>query len=187
MNEEITPSFFNQIWFWLKDNDIPNWVILFFTIILWPVVLFIWNRRIVTNIPNLEVSFSKARARIGQNEHDALSITFLNNTGSIVYITNARILNCSKNFKVHSLASRDIASSSYELKFSNGSEYKDRQIILQTSAEAHTVLSIDGAIDSKMLSYKRHWIRRLLRLRKYFRIQYVAMVGNKRYKVSTNY
>lgn len=175
-----------KAWDWFKLNDLSNW----FAIVLWPLILFLWNQKTVDSIPNLEVSLSKGTTKIGENEvTNALCLNFLNNTASIVYLTNAHILKCSKLFPVDPAASRDIAKSSHELKFPNfkDSYLTERQIILHTNAQAGTCLSLTTTVTDAMISYKPNIIRKLFHIPKYFCLEYVAMVGNKRYKVSTIY
>jgi len=175
-----------EFWTWLKANDIPNWI----AIVLWPLAIFLWDRRTVSTIPNLEVSLFKGKTKIGENdESDALYLKFLNNTSSIIYLTNICILNCSKKFHVDPAAARDIAKSSYELKFPNGKDgyLTERQIILHTNAETSTSLSVKNSITDDMLSYKPNILRQVFRRPKYFCLQYIALVGNKRYRVSTTY
>lgn len=178
-----------ELYEWLKLNDIPNWITLLFSLIVWPIVLFLWNKRIFKNIANLEVSITIDQMTMGATSSDCINFKFLNNTGSIVYIANARIANCSKEFCVHPNASRDIAESSYELKFFNNgtSSFTEKQIILQTNEENYTSLGIKKSLSEDFFTYKPSWIRKLFRWRKYFTLEYIAMVGKKRFKVKTIY
>jgi len=122
-------------------------------------------------------------------EKPAVHFSFLNNTGCIVYLTNVRILKCSKKFIIDKDASMDIAESSYELKFmdKNNGHYIHRQIILQTDETAQTSIAVEDEVNKEILSYKRSKLRQRFRRPKYFCLEYVAMVGNKRYKVSLIY
>ncbi len=174
-----------SFWGWLKLNDLPNWV----AIVLWPIVLFLWNQREVNNIPNLQVSLSKTTMTLGGQGKDALSLNFLNNTGSVVYLTNVCILKCSKLFQVDAAASRDIAQSSHELKFSGAGTvgFTERQIILQTNETKESRLSLKSVAPEGMLIYQPHWFRKIIHHPKYFLLKYIALVGGKRYRVSTIY
>jgi len=69
------------LWNIAKENDLPNWFALAFTVVLWPLALFWWQRRRINNVPNLEVKFSPGGMRIGNEEGPALNITFFNHTG----------------------------------------------------------------------------------------------------------
>jgi hypothetical protein len=173
---------------WIRSNDLPNWLVVIFTGIFWPLVLYFWTRRKVRNVPNLEVSLSQCRMRISGKKHDGVNLNFLNNTGSVVYITNARLLKCSPRFPIPPEALRDIAEFSHELKFldNNTKRYIKRQITLHTNEEAVTCIAL-RELDKELLLFKLSWIRRLLRKRKYFCLEYVAMVGNHKYKVYTAY
>ncbi len=173
---------------WMKQNDLPNWLGILFTAILWPLVLFLWTRRTVRDVPNLEISPSKGTIKVKGKDYDSVDLNFLNNTGSIVYITNVRLLKCSRHFVIPTGgASRDIASFSHELKFfeSTSKMFVKRQITLQTNDEAATTIA--ATVNDDFFSFKSGRIRKFLRLRKYFCLQYVALVGVKRYKVRTPY
>lgn len=181
-------SEFLDAYSWIRLNDLPNWLTIVFTGIFWPLVLFIWTRRKVRNVPNLAVSLSQCKLTMDNKDYDGVNLKFLNNTGSIVYITNVRPLRCSSLFPVHPDASRDIADRSHELKFFDDlcQKYCRRQITLQTNEEAVTCIAISN-LDKGLLLFKSSWFRILLRMRKYFHLQYVALVGNQKYRVSTAY
>lgn len=183
-----TESICLMIWLWLKNNDLPNWITFAFTVIVWPLVIFYWSKRKVNNISNLEVSLAKASIMIDGRDHSAIDINFLNNTGAVVYLTRARIKKCSQAFSVPIDASRDIAENSYELKFmdSNG-RYIHRQYTLQTDQTVKSSLAVAQPFPDSFYSYRAPWWRKFLRCRKYFILEYTAMVGDKRYKVSTIY
>ena len=74
-------------WTWAKENDLPNWAVVFFTGIFWPAALFVWNHRRVNNIPHLEVRFAPGQINIDQKPFPAIAMDFTNHTGSVVYIT----------------------------------------------------------------------------------------------------
>lgn len=174
----------------MQENDLPNWIVIIFSLILWPIVLYLWNQRTINNIPNLQISLSKGTISTnGVEKENFIWINFLNNTGSIIYLTNIRILKCSKLFQVDPKASRDISESSHELKFPNRKDniLTERQIILQTNEESGSGLQLKDAISDEMLTYEPGLWRRLLRSPKYFCLEYIVMVGNKNYKVSTIY
>ena len=178
-----------QFWLWLKEHDAPNWINILFSLIIWPLVLYLWNKRTVRNVPNLEVTFSKGAMAVNGNFTDTLKLKILNNTGSIVYISNARIANCSKKFRTN-LASHNIADpSSYELIFGQdeSDSYHERRIILQTDGAAFTALGINDSSSDELFTFKPSWCRRLFKIRKYFTLEYVAMVGDKRHKIKTIY
>jgi len=180
----------HKIYLWMQKNDIPNWVVIIFSLVLWPIVLYLWNQRAVNNIPNLQISLSKGvTSSQGERKENFIWINFLNNTGSIIYLTNIRILKCSKLFQVDPKASRDISESSHELKFPNKKDniLTERQIILQTNEESGGGLQLKETISDEMLTYKSSLWRRVLRRPKYFCLEYVVMIGNKRYKVNTVY
>ncbi|MCX5846803.1 MAG: hypothetical protein NTW12_10695 [Deltaproteobacteria bacterium] len=172
----------------VKEHDIPNWFILIFTGIGWPLVLFLWNMRKLQNIPNLEVSPTDGIITINGTEYPALWLKFSNQTGSTVYLSNARLLKCTKLFKVASTSTRDLAESAYELNFSDGSgKLNQRQIILHTNDKTETAIALDSKPGKDILSFKPPIWRKNVSCPKYFCLEYIAMVGKKRYKISTIY
>lgn len=177
-----------EAWTWAKENDLPNWVAVLFTAILWPVALFVWNHRRVNNIAHLEVQFAPGKIQIHGKPHAAVSIDFTNHTGSVVYLTGARIKRCSPLFRVPIDASRDIAESSYHLKFmepSGGFIYREQT--LQTNQNAHTCIATISDLPESFYTYSAPWWRRAFRVRKYFLLEYTAMVGTTRRSVTTLY
>jgi hypothetical protein len=128
--------------------DLPNWFVLLFSIIVWPLVLIWWQRRRVTSVHGLEVHFSAGAIHIGpdpviQNNpsYPAINIQIQNHTGSVVYINGTRILRCSRKFPVTLAANRDVATNSYHLKFNDGGgRFLLREITLQTNQAAQTVM-----------------------------------------------
>ena len=178
-----------NIWCWLKANDIPNWIVFVFTVIIWPSVLFCWNRRKVNSVPNLEVSLQRSSININGNQHPAINFTFKNNTGQIVYLSNARILKCSKLFNIPTDASRGIGSNSYELLFFDlqTNQYKHPQYILQTGASVTTSIAVTQQLSNDFYSYSASRLRQFIRFRKYFVVEYTIMLSGKGLRVSTIY
>jgi hypothetical protein len=177
-----------QGWNWLIANDLPNWIAVVFTAIVWPVALFAWTRRTINNIPHLEVVFTPANITIGATAHSAIAIDFINHTGAVVYIRGARIKRSSSLFSVPSDAARDIAEDSYHLKFldPNGG-FVNREVTLQTNHTARTTIATAALLPQAFYAYKAPWYRRAVRLRKYFVLEYTAMVGTTRRAVATLY
>ena len=178
----------NGIWSWLKDHDLPNWVNFALTLIVWPLVLFYWNNRKVNSIPNLEVSLAPSTIHINQSPYQAVDFNFKNNTGKIVYLTNPKISKASKSFPIPTAAARGIGKNSYELLFiDKNNHYTLTQIILQTAQMAKTSIAVDQQLPNTFYLYSPHCARKLISWSKYFKIEYIAMVGGKRYRVSMVY
>ena len=59
---------------WMKANDLPNWIILLFTAIVWPIVLFAFRRKKVNNIPGLEVRFAPGGMKMNGGSYRAVAI-----------------------------------------------------------------------------------------------------------------
>ena len=177
-----------QAWNWAKANDLPNWVVVLFAAIVWPLVLFYWSRRKVNNIPGLEVRLVTGNIKIGGKPHDAVAIDVINHTGSVVYLTGARIKSCSSLFNVPIDASRDIAAGSHHLSFMDEKgDFVHREFTLQTNQAARTCIAISSPLAEPFYRYRAHWFRRLFRMRKYFVLEYTAMIGSARYFVATVY
>jgi hypothetical protein len=177
-----------ESWVWVKENDLPNWVAVLFTAILWPVVLFLWNHRRVNNIAHLEVQFAPGKIQMHGQPHTAVSIDFTNHTGSVVYLTGARIKRCSRLFRVPIDASKDIAEGSYHLKFMDETGgFVHREQTLQTNQNAHTCIATTSELPESFYTYSAPWWRRAFRARKYFLLEYTAVVGTTRRSVTTLY
>jgi hypothetical protein len=158
------PTWIADGWDWIRTNDVPNWLVVAFTVILWPLALFLWHRRKVNGVPGLEIHFTPGNITIGGQPFSAVDIQITNHTGSVVYVSGARVRNCTNAFPVPVDAARDIAENSYHLKFMNSNgQFIDREVTLQTSASAKTCMP---AADP---------------------MEYTAMVGTARYSVATLY
>jgi hypothetical protein len=175
-------------WNWARENDIPNWIAVAFTAILWPIALLLWQRRKVNGVPGLEVHFATGQITIAGKPFAAIDIQFTNHTGSVVYVSGARVRGCTKSFPVPVEASRDIAENSYHLKFMDGGGlFVMREVTLQTSASAKTCMPASSTLSSDFFTYSSSRFTRVLRLRKYFVLEYTAMVGTTRHSVATLY
>jgi len=180
----------HKFYLWMQNNDLPNWIVIIFSLIVWPIILYLWSHRTIKNIPNLQISLSKGATTVnGEKKENFIWINFLNNTGSIIYLTNGRILKCSKLFQADPKASRDISELSHELKFPNkrDNSLTERQIVLQTNGESGSGIQLSHVIPNEMITYKSKLWRKLLQRPKYFCLEYTVMVSDKRYKVSTIY
>lgn len=126
--------------------------------------------------------------QIDGQSHDAVAIDVINHTGTVVYITAARIKSCSALFPVPTAASRDIAEGSYHLAFldQNG-HFNQRELTLQTNQTGRTAIPVTAALHQAFYTYRAPWYRRLVRLKKYIVLEYVAMIGKKRSFVRTLY
>ncbi len=177
-----------DLWTWARANDIPNWVAVAFTGIAWPVTLFLWHRRKVNSVPGLEVHFAAGSIKIGEKPHSAIDVQFTNHTGSVAYISGARIRSCTKAFQVPVEAARDIAQGSYHLKFMRDSpQFILREVTLQTSESAKTCMPASPGLANEFYTHAPSWAARLFRRQKYFVLEYTAMVGTTRHAVATVY
>jgi hypothetical protein len=87
-------KFFVDLYSWLKMNDLPNWMVVIISLLLWPAILYFvvwwWSRRKVRHIPNLRVAVAKGQIKVGDNVYNAVDIVFSNNTDSVVYIRKVK-------------------------------------------------------------------------------------------------
>jgi hypothetical protein len=69
----------------------------------------------------------------------------------------------------------------------SNNNYTLSQIILQTAQTAKTSIAVNQQLPNTFYLHGPHWVRKLIRWSKYFKIEYTAMVGNKKYRVSMIY
>lgn len=163
----------------LNEYDLPNWLIAF----AWPLFLFYWYRRKVPNIPGLNIFLSPDHTNMGNTPCDALLFRFVNNTGSVVYITNLRLFAGSQPL-IHESADKDFSTNSYELKFLNGNNFELRQATIHTDSCAITFIPLFQPAPEEMLKLRRSKWRNWFGFPKFFRLEYTALVGNSKYNVS---
>ena len=177
-----------RLWDWSRANDLPNWAATAFSLIVWPLVLISWQRRRVNSVAGPEVHFLPGGITIHGDEYPVVDIRFTNHTGSVVYVSGARVRACTRAFAVPTAAARDVSSNSYHLKFNYGDgAFTHREATLQTAKTAQTCMPAANAPDEAFLRFQPHWLARLFRHHKYFVLEYTALVGNSRYLVSTRY
>ncbi len=173
----------------LKDNDLSNIESLLLNIILLPTIINWWSKRTVHNIPGLIVTLSSGLVNINGVDHDAVDIMFENKTGSIVYLNNVRLRNCSHQFPVTTDSARDIGESSHVLTFPDQmtGKYEKSQIILQTGQKEKTIIAVERAMPDEFFRHEPCLVRRCSKWRKFFALEYTAMVAEKKYSVRTTY
>src|SRR5277367_3154757 len=100
-------------WQYLKDNDAPNWIVFFFSLVVWPLVISIfaycWTNKPRQGVQGFRVTFSPTQITINGTQRDAVLLTFINQTGSTAYLFRTRLREVSRRFPVAQEASRDIA------------------------------------------------------------------------------
>ena len=102
---------------YLRENDIANWVIFLITALMWPIILFAWKYKKVNAVAGLQTRLFPGDIIIGGVNTPAVRIEFINNTQKTIYVTDAWIKNCTKNFKVPTIAGKNIGDNSYHLNF----------------------------------------------------------------------
>jgi hypothetical protein len=179
----------SNVWDYLKLHDASNWFVIVFSLLVWPAALYWWSNRRTQSIPNLLVTFTPMNLNIGPQQGDAVLLSFINRTGSIVYLTGAGLTEVRKRFLVPVAASRDMASGRRELVFAIPPDpaFTLHECTLQTGERATAAIAINNPMDEAFYSYRPALLRRCLSLPKYFLLEYVAVVGEKKFSVATVY
>ena len=177
------------IWLYLKSHDAPNWIAIFISLFVWPPILWGITYWLVTrrrqNVSDFLVTFTPSKIAIGDSDYDAITLTFINQTGSIVYLSHARLREVKKRFEVPVAASRDMARGQRELVFAipPSTKFDQYECILQTDVTHGRVLAsiaIKNPMDDAFYSYRPCVLRRWFWAPKYFLLEYVIMVGQKK-------
>lgn len=125
---------------------------------------------------------------INGRQYLAIGITFTNRTGSIIYLGRARLREVPKDFPVPMDAARDMSGGWRELKFLNQSDrFVDHEMILHTNKSAVTCMAVTHAMSAQFFSFRPSLWRQVFRWPKYFAIEFIAMVGDKKYSVLSIY
>jgi hypothetical protein len=188
----------NDVWEYLKDNDAPNWFVIFFSLVVWPIVLFSWTKRKRQSIPLFLVTFTRTNTTIGQERYPSILLSFINQTGSITYLYHARLTENQKHFPVPAAASRDMARGWRELVLAlpeddqeeTGLRFEHYECVLQTdlkSGRAFASIAVTRPMDDAFYSYRPALLRRWFRCPKYFLLEYDVVVGEKKFSVATVY
>jgi hypothetical protein len=177
-----------RFWEWLRANDLPNWVAIAFSLIVWPAVIFLWQRRRVSSVAGLEVHFFRGSIQINGKDFSAVDVRFTNHTGAVVYVRGVRVRDCTAKFPVPLEAARDVSSNSYHLKFNYGDgAFVHREVTLQTTESAQSCMPVGTSLSDAFFVHVQPWYLRLIRRQTYFVLEYTALVGSSRYLVSTRY
>jgi hypothetical protein len=188
----MVESIYN-VWQFLKVHDAPNW----FGIVIWPLVLSIfaywWTHRKKQSVRHFRVTFSPEAISIGEALCSAVALTFINQTGSIAYLSHARLKENMRHFPVPKQASRDMADGWRELVFALPPyyvEFNQYECLLQTdvaNGRVKAAIAVTTQMDEGFYSHRPTLWRRLLRYPKYFLLEYVVVVGETKHSVQTVY
>ncbi len=171
-----------NIWNWFKFNDLPNWIVVIFSIVVWPIALFLWNKRTVGAVRNLQVVVTPAGGVIPTGEQcPYLVLKFNNNTGEVVYLSNLAI-KVSYIVKAHPNADKDISTGNHVLKFAlkDGDNFDKLQATINTGEKVTTGLPLSNAYSSaevvelmnQMGSHRRNCL-----ISKFFILRFDCMIG----------
>ena len=177
-----------QLWSFLKQHDAPNWVAMAFSLVMWPIVLYLWTRRTYGSIRNLQIIVDPAAGVIPTGEHcPYLVIRFHNNTDQNIYVANGSI-RMTERVAAHPNADRDISTSSYALKFAElpGQPFARLQTTIPTGSAVTTGLPLDeryqgAALSSLINELRTH--RRAVLFAKYFTLSFEAMEGHRHKRI----
>src|ERR1700722_19529256 len=121
----------------MKENDAPNWFGIGFSLIVWPIFLVllthILSKRKMRRIPNLRVDIRPGQTTINGQRFDEVHFSFVNNTGLVIYLTEAYLRVRSNTFPIPAQAVRDISGRGHELKFDDGTgRLVLKELVIQT-------------------------------------------------------
>jgi hypothetical protein len=181
-------SVLSSWWLWLREYDAPNWFSIAFSLIIWPFFIVWLDKRKRLGVPHLEIILRSSQTIINGIQHSAVSLIFTNRTGSVVYLSRARLREVQKNFPIPIDAAQDILGGWRGLKFINQSGINiEHELILQTNNSAETSIAVNRGMPNAFYSFRPGLWRKLFRRPKYFSIEYIAMVGKKKYSISGVY
>jgi len=174
----------------MSCNWIQFWLQFLLIAIVWPLAVWLWTKRKVASVNRLEIHLVSHEASINGTQYPGIIITFANKTGSVVYLSNARLRERPRNLAIHPVATRNISDSSCQLRFRpahTDQNFDRRQIILQTDQDAQCWLPLVGHADDALFTYRpTRWLG-VFRISRYFRMTFLAVVGDARCRVSLPY
>lgn len=182
----------NENLFFLKNNDIPNWVVLLINI-FWGFFWWIKGNITKSSMKGLVVYLSPSIMTIGINniQQGAIKIEFKNNTDSKIILVNPTLGNCQKRFIVSAFAFKDSLSNEYELKFDNNKTFQceDATKVLDTNSSTFTILAVDSlnGYAKQFDNIKKSSLKKRISGPEYFTLKYSVIKGNKVYKIRTDY
>ncbi len=139
---------------YLRQNDLPNYLAVAFSLIVWPLVLAMWNKRTFSAIRNLQILVDPSTGWIPTGETcPYLIFRFQNNTGERIYITDVS-MRTSRLIAVHPNADRDISTGGYTLKFAerDGEAFSRFHITVETQHEVKTGLPLANSYNNVSLT-----------------------------------
>ena len=173
----------------LFDFAAPNFWSLLISIILIPTIIRIWSKRTKNGFPGIEIKLSLGGIIVNGSNYSSLDFEFTNQTDSIITIRNPRLISCTKRFPINSVVSaRDITNNGFELKFSNqNNQYNLREIYMNPNQIDKTGIALNAVASNELITYQPKLLRRIMRWRKYFIIDFYLIKGNKWYHIKKSY
>ena len=133
----------------LKEYDLPNW----FSLVVWPIVLYWFHNRARQSIPNLDVQLTPNQTNLG----NAVELSFANRTRSIVYLRLPRLRENAKNFPALIATARNMSGwRELNLKFPDEAIYKRQEYILDTNARAMGSMAVQKPMTEAFYNYGPH-------------------------------
>ena len=180
--EQIIIDVWTSLKSFLKDKqDLPNWLCLIISVIFIPSIIHWWKTRAVSNISRLDINILPGTMNIGSNPFDCIYIKITNHSDSRIFLSNARILNPTKNFIIASAADKDVHTGSYILRFPDSNhQFQFLEISLDTNGGSSETCLPLAKIPNNISDFRSSKIRRLFGLQKYFDLHFDVIVGSKR-------
>lgn len=186
---KITITWFINWVGYLRTHDLPNWIAVSFTGIIWPLTLYIWRKRSITGIRNLQIFPDTADGTIQTGENCTfLKLKIENNTGMRIYIADMS-MRITKRIKANPNAEKDISTKGYTLKFAEKGEstYSRTHITLDTAQEVTTALPLANDYNLKNLITELKDYSKNLIVARYFILNFDCMAGTAHYRVKFKY
>jgi hypothetical protein len=167
----------------LRSNDLPNWITFAFTAIIWPLVIIVWSKFPRGLIHFFDINLSQGNITINGNKVPSINITFNNNSDKVIYIKNISLTYNHKNLKISQHTGRNLNRECELLLFNTSSNMYDlKKYIFDTSSSNFTALGVENSPNG-IIDYKPSFFRKIFKIKKYFNLKFIAMVGNKKVNV----
>lgn len=195
--------------------DITNLADVILSVLLIPIILYLWEKRFRWRIPIFELNIDEFEPGTfisdasGNHHFKAIGFRFVNKADSTIFITDMQLYKTTKLVNIPKIAFHDSMTRSYELKFDDPTSIPSpqgtagssggvigqsrtvylnkRQMILNSpDGEAFTAIAVVD-IPNNLSAYKPNFWRKLFIVPKYFVVRYIVMMNGKRFKIIAAY
>lgn len=173
---------------WLNEHDPPNWVTILFSLVVWPLALAWWRTRTVNSVQGLEIVLSSGAVSIGTlgalQPYKAITVAFVNRTGSVIYLTSPRVTVRRASLPVTSAADMDATTGAHIFAFvDEDGVLQTHELTVQTDKRVSGAIALSEDAPAEFYAYTAAPWRRYLRWAKYFVLEFRAVVGARTYNV----